>query len=53
MNVHVHKNEITSRRSQELNCQLRDVGIQRRDIPEAAIFNVATFQRRLFSTSRR
>ena len=34
MNVHVHKNMATSRRSQKLNFQCRDVGIQRRDILE-------------------
>ena len=55
MNVYVHKNRVTLRRSggsQELyfqRCdvgnQRRDVGNQRREVPDGANFNVVTFLR--------
>ena len=41
MNVHVHKNKATSRRSG-----------QRRDVPESYLSNVVTFKRVIFSKSQ-
>ena len=52
MNVHVHKNRATSRSSRELNYQRRDVGIQRCNVPEATIFNIATLGSNVATFSR-
>ena len=42
MNVSIHKNRATSRRSRELNYQHHDVGIQHQDVPEHIQSNIAT-----------